>query len=231
MKTRWFTVLSASVFAVLAGCATDRGVELSPGPTAETVPGLEGAAVDTSAGFSVIAQSNEWPGEPDITTEVTPIRVSIENSSNHPIRVRYSDFALVDPNGARYAAIPPLQIDEDVETPVTIENPYFLYDNFRVAPYYSRWYPYLTPYDAFYYDPFYYDRYSTVWIETQLPTPEMLAWALPEGVVLPGGSVTGYLYFEDVDDDWPQVTFTGDLVDADSGETIGDVSIPFTVED
>src|SRR5690606_9715776 len=161
--------------------------------TATPVSGLDRAAIDTTAGISLIAQANKWPGELDITTEVTPIRVSIQNSSDDPIRVRYSDFALVDPNGVRYAAIPPLQVEGDIETPVTVESPYFLYDNFYVAPYYSRWYPYLTPYDAFYYDPFYYDRYYTVWLETQLPTPDMLAWALPEGVVLPGGSITGYL--------------------------------------
>ena len=89
-----------------------------------------------------------------------------------------------------------------------------------MAPYYSAVYSTMGVYD-----PYYYDAYETYYADIDLPTPEMLQHALPEGVVDPGGSVTGFIYFEDVSDDVPRVEFRGQLVDASTG------TIPFAVEE
>jgi hypothetical protein len=56
----------------------------------------------------------------------------------------------------------------------------------------------------------------------ELERRERLYRALPEGVLEPGGRVTGFLYFEDIDvgkDD--KATFVTDLVNASTGQTVG----------
>ncbi len=59
----------------------------------------------------------------------------------------------------------------------------------------------------------------------------MISMAMPEGVLEPGGSIAGFLYFEDVEDtDIQQVDFTVALVDADTEEGIGTARIPFVVQ-
>lgn len=153
-----------------------------------------------------------------------------------PLRLRYNEFALVSPTGRRYAALPPYGVEGDVADPTLVDaydpvTPAFTYDRFRVAPYYASVYPTLTPYnDPFYYDRPYYDRYYTVYRDIELPTQEMVEQVLPEGVIDPGGSVSGFLYFERVDPEAPRVRFRADLANARTGETFGEVSIPFTVE-
>ena len=65
----------------------------------------------------------------------------------------------------------------------------------------------------------------------QLPTGAMVQKALPEGVLEPGGRVTGFLYFEDIDvgkDD--RATFVTDLVNASGGETVGAIRIPLEID-
>ena len=234
-------VRSALVVFVLAGalaaagCATSR-TELDPAPAANEVSGMMDAAVDRVEGVRMVVQSQAWPGMSEIKTEVTPLRVVIENNGSVPVRLRYDEFTLVGPQGTRYSALPPYGVEGSVEEPVLVEGydpitaPAFEYDNFYVAPYYASAYPTIDPYaDPFYYDPYYYDRYETVWQSINLPTEEMVAEVLPEGVLDPGGRVAGFLYFERVDPEAPRVRFRADLVSAADGDVFGEVSIPFIV--
>jgi hypothetical protein len=57
----------------------------------------------------------------------------------------------------------------------------------------------------------------------------MLRQALPEGTLEEGGSVTGFLYFQDVSEREGRVTLQARLVDARTGEQFGTLSIPFDV--
>ena len=61
----------------------------------------------------------------------------------------------------------------------------------------------------------------------ELPTQDMLVRAIPEGVLQPGGTVDGFLYFETVPKGVESVTFTYQLHDANSRESLGTVQIPF----
>ena len=230
------TAVAAGLLVVISGCTTTP--ELSPAPSANEARGLEEAAVSTVEGVNMVAGADAWPGRPEIREEVTPLRVTIENNSNQPLRIRYSEFALVSSTGKRYAALPPFAIEGDVEEPVVFESDYavprpaFSYNRFSVAPFYAGTYPAMQSYPgAFYYDQFYYDRYYTYWREIDLPTEEMLERALPEGVIDPGGQVEGFLYFEKVDVEEPRVRLRADLVNARDGDIFGTITIPFTVQE
>jgi hypothetical protein len=217
------------------GCTASR-TDLDPAPAANEVSGMMDAAVDRVEGVRMVVQSQAWSGMSEVKAEVTPLRVVIENNGSVPVRLRYDEFTLVGPQGARYSALPPYGVEGSVEEPVLVEGydpitaPTFEYSNFYVAPYYASAYPTLDPYaDPFYYDPYYYDRYETAWQSINLPTEEMVAEVLPEGVLDPGGRVAGFLYFERVDPETPRVRFRADLVSAVDGDVFGEVSIPFTV--
>lgn len=229
------TVIMAMLGWIGMGCATT--TDLQPAPGATDVVGLEEAARTSVDGVSVLTQVDEWPGAQPISNEVTPIRIRIENNSGEAIAVQYDEFTLVGPEGERYSALPPFQIEGSVEEPVMattyspIAEPAFVYDRFEVAPLYGDLYPGLTPFgDPFYYDPVYYDNTFTYWQDVQMPTQEMLAQAMPEGVVRPGGWIEGWVYFENVPDDVQMVTLRADIVDAMSGNEIGEIRIPYEVQ-
>jgi hypothetical protein len=83
-------------------------------------------------------------------------------------------------NGATYRAVPPAQTKGVVETdaPVT---PQFTYSGFYAAPYYRDYYEGVPLYGGpFAHDSPYYDAHFPYWeARAVLPTPEMLARALP----------------------------------------------------
>lgn len=60
----------------------------------------------------------------------------------------------------------------------------------------------------------------------ELPTRDMLATAVPEGTLEPGGRVRGYLFFAHLEDDVPEATLHAVLEDED-GERLGAMELPF----
>jgi hypothetical protein len=226
----------------LVACST---TTLSPGPGVRTQAGAANVAVSNVDGVSMSVQADAWQGDPTVRARVQPIRVTINNDGDSPIRIRYSDFALIGPTGRRFAALPPFRVEGQVLNPRLAGGyspflmPGFVYRRFYVAPYFSPLYPgmpvFRRPY--YFYDPFYYDFYYMDFVAAIRPTVEMLSLALPEGVIEPGGEVAGFLYFEKVGRDLPMVTFRADLVAVGSGEgatgaagaEFGQISIPFTV--
>ena len=57
----------------------------------------------------------------------------------------------------------------------------------------------------------------------------MLQQALPEGVLQPGGTAAGFLYFHRLRDNGP-VRFSAELVNPNSRETIASVEIPMVLQ-
>jgi hypothetical protein len=230
-------IVAGCCLAALAGCAGYGRLE--PAPTARLADG--DVAVDEVAGIEVAVAPGAWPGRSDIRRYTTPLEVTIENGSDRPVTLRYQDFALVSEAGEVYAALPPFEIDgrirERAGTAVAHPvwpTPGFYHHRFYVSPYYAHFYPSLRRhpppfyYDPFYYD-FYYDRIYTIWREVDLPTEEMLEQALPEGVIQPGGRVSGTVYFQPVDPRAGLVQLRFDLVNGENGEVFGAVSIPLQV--
>jgi hypothetical protein len=230
------TIALLTAIVALAGCAT---TSLRPAPEAATLPGTLDVATDRVDGVTITVDANAWPGPSSVEEAVQPVLVTVDNDGSSAIRVRYSDFALVGPGGHRHAALPPFRVEGAVASPVlvgayiAIGAPRFRHRRFYVAPYFGPLYPgipvYRRPY--YFYDPFYYGFYFQ-YFPTR-PHAEMLSHALPEGVIEPGGSVSGFLYFERVDPHVPRVTFRANLVSvgdsAHGGAMFGEISIPFTV--
>src|SRR5262249_40500743 len=155
----------------------------------------------TAAGVTVEAHADAWQWVPkDLDAKVTPLLVTLENKSDRPILVRYNRFHLTTGAGRQYSAMPPYDINGTVSETYTVRNAHYPYAAFAIAPYLSRWYPAMRRYSgAFLYDPIYYDPYLTRFREIQLPTADMVQRSLPEGVLEPGGRLTGFVYFERVD--------------------------------
>ena len=168
----------------------------------------------------VLVETGAWPGPAKIMEQVTPMRVRIENLGDVPVRVRYQDFALLAESGQAYQAIPPTQTSGVVNLPLTGTSP--------VAP----GYVYASPNVPVWAGRFSVDYYSdySYWSRVHLPTPDMLAWALPEAVVKPGTTLEGYLYFPQVAGGLQRVRFEAKLRDAESGQALAMASIPFEVK-
>ena len=236
----------------LASCT--HGPELKPAPSASLPRGEDNAAIASLAGVRVTVDGDTWYGEPRELDTVVPLQVTIENRAGRPLRLRYREMALVGPLGSRFAALPPLSIDgaamvrspfEDYDSPeegiggagldpMPLEGPLdpeFDYDGYYVSPTYGFFWarpsPWAGPFVA---DPYYYDTWYSRW-PVELPTEDMVAKALPEGVLSHGGRVSGFVYFQDVPESMDRVNFQLELVDAETGMSFGTVRIPFLTED
>jgi hypothetical protein len=235
----YLAMLMLCASLLLTACATPP--RLVPAPGAERVAPGGTIAVSSAEGVTMTVDPDGWRGNVRIDNAVTPIHVKIENKSGRKLLIRYSDYAMVAADGERYAALPPYEVRGSVADP-TLARRYppvdplgFTYDGFYVAPFYRLMYPSLSVYDAhaFHMDPRYYDRYS-YWARTtvELPTAEMLRFALPEGVLDEGGLLAGFIYFEKVDSELqpPEVAFQANIVDITSQEKMATLEVPFVIE-
>lgn len=202
---------------------------LEPAPGALPAPGPEGGATATVAGVALSAWPEQWRGDPSgLPEHATPLLVRIENEGTSEILIRFEHFELRDPAGSDFDAIPPFELDETVVEPATI-TPRYPVNGFRVAPHLRGLYPRLSPFDRpFALNRAYWARHRTAWVEVDLPTADMVQMALPEGVLEPGGVITGFVYFERVTDDPARLSLGFRLLTPDD-EVLGRVQIPFVV--
>lgn len=230
------TALALSLLALplVAGCASS--AELQPAATATAVD--DTTAVDRVAGVRVRVDGAPGLALPEGTENaVTPVRVVIENQGDDPLRIRLRELRLLERDGAENVALPPLQLDAEVPGAVS---PAFGASRFSLAPRYAPFYaggvprrglttgPFTSwsgPFDA---DPYYSPTYYPRWVNP-LPTTEMVSRALPEGVLSPGGSVDGLVFFEGISPLEDRVLFVADLVNARTGAVMGTIRIPFEV--
>ncbi|MCY1063226.1 hypothetical protein OV090_00525 [Nannocystis sp. RBIL2] len=217
---RWFFAGAA-----LLGCAGN----LEPAPESRRVPGIASSAVDEQAGIELVAVSDAWRGHPPELDElVTPVLVTLTNRSGRSLELRYEHFALVTPAGVRFAALPPVIVTGVAYGPVDLVYPPM---GFGLAPYLSPWYPALSVWGGSF--PFRADYYGNCYTSCQhfpLPDGELLQRALPEGVLSPGGRITGFLYFEELED-VRHINLMFELVDPNTGERFGGLDIPFVYDD
>jgi hypothetical protein len=210
---------------VLIGCA---GKALVPAPGVNTLPRNETAAVAEAAGVRVSVAPNRWSGTPENLPDMsTPLRVTIENGSNKPLRIRYDQFTLSGPAGFVETALAPFEVKGALIKPVFMPQFYYSARGFTLATYYRIFNREEDTYQPRH--PWNYDEYTPGYNLRQvpLPTADMLARGIPEGVLQIGGDITGFLYFPRLVENVNRVTFTINLVDAESGKTFGIVRIPF----
>jgi hypothetical protein len=211
--------------ALLAGCAAN----LKPAPQARTIRDNQPAAFSEVAGIRVMVMPNQWSGNPaDLSDRVTLFQLEIENGSDQPLRIRYREFKLVGPESFTTTAIPPYKIEGTVVKPVFLPQTYVYPHGFELAPHYrTRIEDTSRPRHPWDYDE-YTPRYN-LWA-FPLPTEDMLAKGIPEGVLEPDGRISGFLYFEKLPENLDQITFEADLVSARTGATFGTVRIPFVID-
>lgn len=212
--------------AALVGCSSTS--TLTPAPGANEVTGRGEGAIARAAGVEMVARAGAWHGDPsNLAQRLTPMMVTIRNDSGQPIRIRYNELMLVTPMGTVYKALPPVDINAAVSQRYTVVYPP---SHFRYAPYYSPLLHGVPIYDrSFAYHRPYWDRYGTVMRKVELPTLDMLQRALPEGVLETGGVVSGFVYFPGIGANVNQVNVRADLMNAETGQRLTTLAIPFQV--
>jgi hypothetical protein len=217
-------ILTAALLAV--GCA-ERAVR--PAPDAPPLPGARNAASADVAGVRLRVESSAWHGTPpNLTRAVVPLRVSIENRSNHLLRVRYRDFAFRGPVLDYYPLPPQKLVDRDV----TVKSDPLLLPRAVGPGFHVPLAHYPNAPDSLFWDlpweanPEFYRRQYAKWT-VSLPTVDMIDQSLPEGVLDRGAQVDGFLYFEHFRSAAHRLRFTVELIDARTGLTFGTLSVPF----
>ncbi|MBL8954201.1 MAG: hypothetical protein JNK82_25715 [Myxococcaceae bacterium] len=236
-------LLATVVVVVMSSCLLEP--VLVPDVGAQKVG--EKIAFGEAAAVRVWVNGDAWKADPlDLRQVLTPVHVNIENGSTRPLRLAYADFTLVGDSGMRYAAMSPLRADSMLPrssadgaapelqlvaahraSPVRVA-PRFRHRHFYIAPQYGYYYPGYPLWGApFPYTYFGGGPYS--WPRT-LPSDDMLAEALPEGVLEPGGQVDGFVYFQGVTQREARVRFDYQLHDARADAKLGEVIIPMRVK-
>ncbi len=216
---------------LVTGCATG-GAYLRPGPTANLAPRSDDWVVGKAAGVRIVANGDAWHGNPiNLGSVVTPIKVRIYNTNAAPVQIRYRDFN-VTAAGFKSAALPPYRVRSaaNVGRRYGLLTPGFAYSGFFLAPYYAPFYRWRF---RLWRGPFEWDRdwYAgrfAMWNRSvRLPTADMQAKAIPEGVLEHDGQLSGFLYFRKVRGRHEPVTLSFDVVNARTRARLGTVEIPF----
>src|SRR5699024_9609432 len=151
-----------------------------------------------------------------------------------PVVMAYNNLAVITPEGEYHAAIPLFKIEGKVDQLELAQNyepvePVFVYEDYAVAPLYDSIYE-IGIYEPYgFYDYGYYANYYDYWeniddYDTPLPTAQMIANAMPEGVIMPGGMVKGFLYFQKIEaDEVDKVWFTAELQNANTSNIFGQI--------
>ena len=195
---------------------------LAPGCAGRVGPMPPASA--SAGGVEVSAVANAWTGWPaELGRLVTPVRVSIVNRSELAVRVDVRRFVLAIPEGGRLAAMLP----PDVRGPAAGPAPAALPQagaalgptRENSGPGWALNEPALDPRADAALAP------ERTW---ELPSGDMLALALPEGVLPPGRAITGFVYFERAPRGVTDVTLTWPIVD-EEGETVDTARVPLTL--
>lgn len=218
-------LLATSVAAAsLLACAHQN--QLVPAPGA-SIAGQPRVAEETVAGVRIQVDSSAWKWG-RVSDVLAPVQVQIENRSDHPLRVAYSQFTLGGRSGFRATALPPFQVAAANAAPVEPE--FAFRGGFFIAPWEARFYRHgLAVWGGpLWFDAPYYGANYGLWPAAQ-PDEDVLRRALPEGVLEPGGQVSGFLYFAN-QPKGAELVFLATLMDAGNGQVFGTIQIPFTVK-
>ena len=221
MRTILAVRLLPLLLCLLSGCVRHA---FEPARAANIVAGTDAASANVG-GIHIVADGDAWSGDPaNLEKLLTPVRVTIENHSGEPLRIRYREFSLEDSAGFHAAPLSPMKLSNSTQPAATPITPGFTSDGFYVAPYFqfygsvlSPW-PYEFPFD---------NPQGNAYAHWEQSTPDMIAKAIPEGVLSPSGSIAGFLYFQKVTKEVNSVDFVARLVQARSGQALGTARIPF----
>ncbi|HEX2957012.1 MAG TPA: hypothetical protein VHO70_09265 [Chitinispirillaceae bacterium] len=231
-------LLAVQMFIVISGCCSPK-IVLKPASTLQRLTNVQDAVQVNCAGIRIIVEAGAWYGPENDGKEIVPLHITISNNSGFPIFIRYSDFYMIGlKTGNVYRALPPYQFANAVESnaarlpEVFTFKPDFTAEKFGVAHYCSDMYPDLPVWKGmFIYKRLFYEHYYPVWAKKRVHSFEALLQSeIPEGVILDGGFVNGFLYFETFSKAEKKVFFNFGLCEARRGLLLEKISIPFTIE-
>jgi hypothetical protein len=145
---------------------------------------------------TVTSDGSVWHSSPaNLPAEVTPVWVTVHNTTGQPVRVQYDEFTLRGPSGDRHAALAPYAAGAPPSRPAFEVSDGGYFDRFDVAPYLAPSYTWLPIWDG----PLPHGPSDqSVAALPGLPTAAMLDHALPEGVLENDGTASGFLYFQKI---------------------------------
>jgi hypothetical protein len=200
---------------LIAGCAAAAGP-----PALRPAAAARGSA--TSADVEIVGLAGAWRGWPSALGRfVTPIHVTMVNRGAVSVRVSFDDFALTPTGGRRLAAVLPTEVRGIVHEPPP--PPRSSTGLALGADGYER--DWVLPGSALSARA---DPAARVGDPFALPSPDVLDRALPEGVLAPGETASGFVYFEPGPGPGP-VELTARLMDAGSGELLGRAAVSLTL--
>lgn len=217
-------IIWVGVVALLSGCVPPK--VLAPGPSAKATSPT--AAETQVAGVTVSVDGDAWKGSPPTSGELVPVLVTLNNESEHPLKISYESFSLNLSGGFHLLPLPPYRVAQQAAIESEPVLPDFYYSSFFISPWYAPYYPGFAVWPDAVGPGFDYNGAYGGWpVE---PDQNVLSRAIPEGVLDGGGKLSGYLYFASPQgDERMDVEFTARLVDARSGEDLGEGRIPFVV--
>lgn len=231
MRAPLMTALALGTAASL-GCAGGQDPEVAAEPQAAPTQTLSlgGAEIGRQSGVQVrVAPATRTSRYQNEAAGFRPVHVEIRNESGRPLVVRHEEFELQQAAGEALVSVPVLRISGDIPgiggAPIEFEQ-----RDFEIAQEYSEIYPDLPVYEGEFevtaVDAY---RAAEAMEPVGLRDAQLLADALPEGVLRSGGRVAGTIWFEELPAAAPgdsTMAFAMDLVDASTGEEFGEVRIP-----
>jgi hypothetical protein len=241
MNNSRFTVLFvlAVLISVVTFVSCSSKIVLKPENSFQLSANVQDAVRVNCAGVSIMVEPGVWYGPENNGKQIVPIRITISNKSGFPILIRYSDFFMVGvKTGNVYRALPPYHFDNTVESgtirlpDISPFEPNFVAEKFGVTFYNSEMYPEFPIWQGvFQYERLFYERYYHVWTKKRLfSTAALIQSEIPEGVLLSGGFLNGFLYFETFKKSEKQVVLNFRLCEANRGLILEKISMPFSVE-
>ena len=228
-RARWL----ATAMLVLS-CAPSTPLEPTPGAGAVQLDAR--SLVTRVEDVRVRVEGESWSGDPELRRVATPLRIGIENRSDAALRIQYQAVDLVALNGRNFSVLPPYNVRGPATDAVAtsargaVTNPGFDYEGFEVAFYAAVLYPTLMPHTGvFPVEPRYFVAAGEQWEGTPFPNRAVLRQALPEGVLRPGGQLSGFIFFEPIPNGIDGVVLGIGLVDAATSRRFGVAMFPFAV--
>lgn len=217
-------VVWMSAVVVLSACVQPKA--LAPGPSAKKTS--ESAAETRVAGIHVAVDGDAWKGSPPTSGELVPVLVTLNNESGHPLKISYDSFSLNLSGGFHLLPLPPYRVAQQATVESTPVYPDFYYSDFFISPWYAPYYPGFSVWPDHVGPGFDYDGAYGGWPAE--PDEDVLAKAIPEGVLDSGGKLSGFLYFASPRaDELMSVDFTARFTDGRSGDEVAEARIPFVV--
>jgi hypothetical protein len=207
----------------LSGCAYHHAV-FGPALPGQAVEGQPESATAEAAGVRITVHAGDWTGSPqDLEERLTPVEVFIENGSGRALRVSPELFSLVAPDGFRYQALEPGEVQRRAAAQRAGVAYVGVYGAYPWPGFWRPWRHGFYPYVWWgWYGPAY-PYWGSVPPEEVNPQPS------PKGAIEPGGSASVLLFFPVPSLELSRLELRAELV-TDTGAKLGIIRVQMVRE-